>query len=138
MLGNLFEQCGIRFDECQVPLFGGGAEGIVNAPVRRNVIAFQEKPEEPLHPGHFPEHLLSCVLLDHQNVGVLKRLDGMRRRRSGEKTAEVGNPPVLDCKLQDMLFALVVDCEFAQAAASDERQMFADFSLPEKKLSLPE
>jgi len=62
----------------------------------------------------------------------------MRRGRSGEKTAEIGDPPVGDGELDDMFFSLVVDGKVAQTSACDKRQMPADVPLLKNELTLLE
>ena len=49
---------------------------------------------------------------------------------------KVGNPPVFDGKLNDVLFAFVVDGIRPKASSVDERKLPADVAFVQKELTL--
>jgi len=68
----------------------------------------------------------------------VQSIDRVRRWQAAEEAVRVGYPPVLDCKLYDVFFPLVVDGIFAEAAGIDEGNLFADVAFLKKELPLPD
>jgi len=67
VLWNLLDESRIGLEERQIPLFCGGAQGIIDPSVRGNVVALEKQPEKAFHVGNGHEHFFSCFSFKHQD-----------------------------------------------------------------------
>ena len=135
MLWNKLDKRGIRFVERKVALLGRGGQRIVDTFVRGQVVTFQQQTEEAFYFWDRFEQLVSGFSLEHQYVGILQGIDIVRRTRAAQKTIQIGNPPVFDRKLNNMLLTFVIDGVFAKTAGIDKGKMSAHLAFLKKELS---
>ena len=68
----------------------------------------------------------------------MNRIDVVRCRRAGEETVEIGNPPVFNRELDDVLLPPVIDRVSTKTTTIDKGDMPADISLLKEKLMFPD
>ena len=101
-------------------------------------MCFLEQAEEAFHFGNSFEQRFSRCSFQQQYFGVLHRIDVVRCRRAGEETVEIGNPPVFNRELDDVLLSLVIDRICSKTTTIDKGDMLAQSSLLKEKLMFPD
>ena len=108
-LGNALDECGVRFDEIQVPLFRRGAECLFYPVVSYNVVRFLQEAEVSLKFWNSLQHLVPGWFLEEQYLRILQRIYVVDRGLAAQEALEVGDPPVLNGKLDNVFFSVAVD-----------------------------
>lgn len=138
ILGNASRNGGIRLEKIQVSFFGRSAKRCRNTPLVGHESAFQQQSEEPIEFRNLLEKLLLSASLQEQQLGVFQGIDIVGRWLACQDAVWIADPPILDCKLDDMLFAFIVDRIASQAAPDDKGVVLAYLTFLQEKLALPE
>ena len=112
-----------RLHEVEVALLRGRAQRLDDAHVLGGGVLLQSGAHRRRVARNAVDDLLLPWRVNQQQVGVLNRGVEILGRRARVQADRVGEPPLLGRELDDVLLALPVDDEAAQAAARDERRM---------------
>jgi len=135
VLRNELDKCGIRFIEREVTFLGRGGQRVDDAFVCREVVAFQQQPEEAFHLRDRFQQFVSGISFEQQDLGILQGVDIVRGAGPAQETGQVGNPPVFDGELQNMFFPLMIDGVLAKTALVNKGKMSAHIAFLQKELS---
>lgn len=108
-LRHALDDGGALLDELKIPFLGRETYGGKNPPVGRDVVALEKDPPVPFKLGYSDAQLLVPGAVQQQYVRFLKRIDEKGRILSRQKTVEIGNPPLFNGKLKDVLLPLPVN-----------------------------
>lgn len=125
----------IGLQKLQVPLLGGRAERADDAKVLRRRVALHTGAKGGRERGHRVEQALMRGPVDQQQLGVLDGLDEVLRGRPIIQAVGIGEPPRLGSELDDVLLALRVDHEVAEAATRDKGGVAGDVTASLQKLA---
>ena len=137
-LRNAPDNRGIRREELQVSLLGGGAERADDPLILRSRVLLQAGAKRRTIGGHVVDEPLVRGRVDQQQLGVLDRVDEVLRRCAVLEAVGIGEPPRLGRELDDVLLALRVDDVVAQTAGRDEGGVGGDVAAPLQELARTE
>ncbi len=135
VLRDSLKQGGVRFHEVEVPFFSGHTKCFVNSVGRGHKVGFLKQTEMTLECWNGDQQRLPGVFLKEKNVRIFQRVDVVLGGLSAQKTLQLGNPPVFHGKLNDVLFPLMVHGVQSKASAYDKRNVPADLTFLEEKLT---
>ncbi len=138
MLGNLLHEQRIELQEREITVLSRFGKRCSDTVARSDIFFFGKQPEKLLHFRNGIEHHISRVVRKNEHVRILQGVDVLRRRGSAQETVQVCDPPIADGKLNDVLFAFVVDAVFSKATAVDECEMSAYLPPLQEKLIFPD
>lgn len=119
-LGHALCNGRICFEETQVSLFGGGAQGRIDPALVGNEPVFKQYPEETVELWNLLEQSFLRASLEKQQLRILESIDVIFTRLTRQCTVGFADPPVFDRKLHNMLFSFVVNGIAAQATFHNE------------------
>jgi SAM-dependent methyltransferase len=135
-LRNAPDDRGIRREELQVSLLGGGTERADDPLILRRRVLLEAGAKCGAIGGNIVDQPLVRGRVDQQQLGVFDRVDEVLRGRAGVEAVGVGEPPRLGRELNDVFLALGVDDVVAQAARRDEGGVGGDVAAPLQELAL--
>jgi len=116
----------IGLQKLQIPLFRSRAERADNAIVLGGGVTLQAGTKRGGEWTDMADQVLMRRTVDEQDFGGLDRLVEVGRGSAGAQTLRVSQPPGFRRELDDVLPALGIDDEVAQAAAGNKRGVAAD------------
>jgi len=134
-LRNAPDDRGIRREELQVSLLGGGTQRADDPLILRCGVLLQSGAERGAVSGDIVDQPLVPRRIDQQQLRVLDGIDEVLRGRAGVEAGGVGEPPRLGRELDDVFLALRVDDVVAQAARRDEGGVGGDVAAPLQELA---
>jgi SAM-dependent methyltransferase len=119
-LGNALDDRRVGFEKLEVPLLGARAQRADDPLILGGIVALESSTKGDAVGVHRLEDVLMRGPVDQQQLRIFDGVDEVLRRRAFHQAGRVSQPPRLWRELDDVLLALRVDHEVAEATAGNE------------------
>jgi SAM-dependent methyltransferase len=123
----------VGLEKLEIPLLGVRAQRADDPLILGGVVALEAGAEGDAVAVHRLDDTVVGRRVDQQQLGILDGVDKVLRRSAFHQAARVGQPPGLGRELDDVLLALRIDHEVAEAAAGHKSGVARDFAAPLQK-----